>query len=553
MGIGRRRPTAGATGTTRTTRAATAPKAAAGAARASGAARAAGVAAVALAVTAGTIGTAGAVGAAPDGDGDARRPGVNRLEGVWQTDGYGIVVEVHGTAFTTYDVTRISCTPGFYSGTQVGAPGRDGTVRYGQSGKAYASFSLTPRGHGRAVYQEDGAASARDLTRLPGGLPAQCRQPAPQDALATFDRFCATFEENYPFFAAKGIDWRAKGAQARAGITAQTGPDDLQKILVGLLEPLGDAHTALGRKRPGGGFAGVFGGLRPGTAEPTDEVREQAARAVAAQLLAPEQTFGRGLLGVGELPGGIGYLRVSGFDGYVEDGPYQDHAAELDRALDLLLAHPGRLNGVVVDLRLNGGGSDRLGLRIASRLTDRPFLAYRKVARNDPADPTRFTRPQPSVVRPAAGTTRYTGPVALLTAGSTVSAGETFTQAMAERRPAPVRIGENTQGVFSDIMFKPLSADFVAVLPNEKFLTRSGSTFDGPGIPPDVRTPVFTPEELSQGRDSALTEARRLLSAGRTGAADTAASTGAADTGDTGDTEATEATAVSATAGAGPR
>ncbi|WP_051741917.1 S41 family peptidase [Kitasatospora sp. MBT66] len=541
MGIGRRRPTAGATRTAGAARAA-------GAARTSGAARAsraAGVAAVALAVTAGTIGTAGAVGAPPDGDGDARRPGVNRLEGVWQTNGYGILVEVHGTAFTTYDVTRVSCTPGFFSGAQVGAPGRDGTVRYGQSGKAYASSSLTPRGRDRAVYQEDGAASARDLTRLPGGLPAQCRQPAPQDALSAFDRFWATFEENYPFFAAKGIDWRAKGAQARAGITPQTSTDDLQKIIVDLLEPLGDAHTALGRKRPGGGYTGVFGGLRPGTAEPTDEVREQAARAVAAQLLAPERTFGQGRLGVGELPGGIGYLRVSAFDGYVEDGPYQDHAAELDKALDLLLAHPERLNGLVVDLRLNGGGSDRLGLRIASRLTDRPFLAYRKVARNDPADPTGFTRPQPSVVRPAVGTTRYTGPVALLTAGSTVSAGETFTQAMAERRPAPVRIGENTQGVFSDIMFKPVSADLVAVLPNEKFLTRSGSTFDGPGIPPNVRTPVFTPEELGQGRDSALTEARRILSAGSTGAADTA------DAGDA--AEAADAADAAAAAGAGPR
>ncbi|MFD8318079.1 S41 family peptidase [Kitasatospora purpeofusca] len=531
MGIARRRPATGATRTAGARRTAGAARAGA-ATRAGAAARAAGIAAVALAVTAGTVGTAGAVGAAPDGDGDARRPGVNRLEGVWQTDGYGILVEIHGTAFTTYDVTRVSCTPGFYSGTQIGAPGRDGTVRYAQTGKAYASSSVTPRGRDRAVYQEDGAASARDLTRLPGGLPAQCRQPAPQDALASFDRFWATFEENYPFFAAKGIDWRAKGAQARAGITPRTTTDDLQKILVGLLEPLGDAHTALGRKRPGGGYAGVFAGLRPGTAEPTDEVRELSARAVSAQLLAPEQTFGRGQLGVGELPGGIGYLRVSGFSGYVEDGPYQDHAAELDKALDLLLAHPGRLNGVVVDLRLNGGGSDELGLRIASRLTDRPFLAYRKVTRNDPADPTRFTRPQPSVVRPATGTTRYTGPVALLTAGSTVSAGETFTQAMAERRPAPVRIGENTQGVFSDIMFKPVSADFVAVLPNEKFLTRSGGTFDGPGIPPNVRTPVFTPEELSQGRDSALTEARRLLSTGAAGAADAPDAADAADAAD---------------------
>ncbi|WP_380223372.1 S41 family peptidase [Kitasatospora misakiensis] len=479
-------------------------------------ARSVGIAALALAVTAGTIGTAGAAVAAPNRDGDsaAKRPGANRLEGVWRTDGYGSIVEIHGTAFTTYDVTRISCTPGWFSGAQVGTPGRGGVVRYGASGKAYATASVTPRGRDRAVYKEDGAASARNLTRLPGGLPAQCRQPAPQDPLVAFDRFWATFEENYPFFAAKGVDWRANGARARADITPQTTPDQLEGILAGLLRPLADAHVGLGRKQADGRYHGVVAEWRSGTREPDEHEQEQAARAVAAQLVAPERPFGLGRLGVGELPGGIGYLRVSGFDDYVEDGPYQEHAAELDKALDLLLAHPDRLNGLVIDLRLNGGGSDELGLRIASRLTDRPFLAYRKVARNDPADPTRFTAPQPSVVRPAAGATRYTGPVALLTAGSTVSAGETFTQAMAERRPAPVRVGENTQGVFSDLMFKPVSADFVAVLPNEKFLTRDGGTFDGPGIPPDVRTPVFTPEELDQGRDSALTEARRILSAG---------------------------------------
>ncbi|MFE6871044.1 S41 family peptidase [Kitasatospora sp. NPDC057692] len=482
-------------------------------------ARAAGVAAVALALAAGTASTASATGAAgaagaPDGDGAAGRPGVNRLEGVWQVDGYSTIVEIHGTALTTYDVTRISCTPGWLTAAQVGAPGHGGAVRYGIPGKGFGELTVTPRGRDRAVSKEDGASSTKDLARLPGGLPAQCTRPAPQDALSTFDRFWATFEENYPFFAAKGIDWKARGAQARATITPQTDTTALAGIIKGLIEPLGDAHTFLGRKAADGGYDLVFGGLRPGTEEPGDQVREQAGRAVAAQLLAPEQPFGDGRLGVGELPGGIGYLRVSAFDGYVDDGSYQQQAAELDRALDLVLAHPERLNGLVIDLRLNGGGSDELGLRIASRLTDRPFTAYRKVARNDPADPTAFTRPQAATVRPAPGATRFTGPVALLTAGSTVSAGETFTQAMMQRRPAAVRIGENTQGVFSDILFRPVSDELLVGLPNEKFLTPAGTTFDGPGIPPDVRTPVFTPAELAALKDSALTEARRLLAAG---------------------------------------
>ena len=61
-----------------------------------------------------------------------------------------------------------------------------------------------------------------------------------------------------------------------------------------------------------------------------------------------------------------------------------------------------RLKGLIIDLRINGGGSDELGLHSPARLTDRPYFAYAKRARNDPADPARFTRPQPMYVRPAA-------------------------------------------------------------------------------------------------------------------------------------------------------
>ncbi|MBP0452761.1 S41 family peptidase [Kitasatospora sp. RG8] len=461
---------------------------------------------MALAVT---VGAAAPVFAAPGGPGQEGRPGANRLEGVWRTDGYGAVMAISGDRLTSYDVTRSSCTPGLLSERQVGAPEPGGATRYGPPDKTFAELTVTPRGHGRAVLKADASVGTVTLERLPG-LPALCRQPAADDPLAVFDRFWENFEENYPFFAAKGIDWHAVRDHYRPQVGPQTTDDRLQQIFVEMIEPLHDAHTGLARARAGGGLTPVFGGLRPGTAQPTEELRKRSAEAVAAQLLAPEVLFGGGRLGVGELPGGIGYLRVSGFDDYVDDGGYQDQAAELDRALDALLAGPARPHGLVIDVRLNGGGSDELGLRIAARLTDRPYLAYRKVARNDPDDPTRFTTPQPIPVRPAAGA-RHTGPVALLTAGSTVSAGETFTQALIARSPHVTRIGENTQGVFSDIMIRLLSPTFAVILPNEKFLTPDGSSFDGPGIPPDVRTPVFTPEELEGLKDSALSRARQAL------------------------------------------
>ncbi|MFE4976760.1 S41 family peptidase [Kitasatospora sp. NPDC056651] len=464
-------------------------------------------AAVALATAAGLAapGAAAAQGETAAQGATALQGGpANPMEGVWRMEGYGLLVAVSGNRLTTYDVTAHSCVPGWITATQAAAPGPDGTIRYVMGDNA---LTLTPRGRNRAVEHEEGGVGSKSLDRL-DALPPLCATPAPNDPLAVFDRFWEEFEENYPFFAAKGTDWHAVRDEKRRTITPATTVDRLQDIFADMLSPLGDAHTALARV-VNGHAKPVFSGQRPGTTEETEELTVRARQASAAQLTGPEQLFANGRLGVGRLPDGIGYLRVSSFGRYAPGG-HQNQLDELDRALDAVLADPDHLAGLVIDVRLNGGGSDALGLHIAARLTDRPYLAYRKVARNDPADPTKFTRPEPITVRPSPGT-HFDGPVAVLTSSISTSAAETFTQAMMGRSPHVLRVGENTQGVYSDVMIKTLSPDLLVGLPNEKYLTRDGSTFDGPGIPPNVRTPVFTTDELAGLRDSALSTARRIL------------------------------------------
>ncbi|GGW14503.1 hypothetical protein GCM10010264_59090 [Streptomyces globisporus] len=99
----------------------------------------------------------------------------------------------------------------------------------------------------------------------------------------------------------------------------------------------------------------------------------------------------------------------------------------------------------------------------------------------------------------------------MLTGGSTFSAGETFTQALMDRPGRTVRIGQPTQGVFSDVMVRKLPNGMSAFLPNEEFLTSSGRTFDGTGIPAHLTEPVYTKEEFDRGKDSAFDRAVNVL------------------------------------------
>ena len=82
---------------------------------------------------------------------------------------------------------------------------------------------------------------------------------------------------------------------------------------------------------------------------------------------------------------------------------------------------------------------------------------------------------------------------------------------MKSRAPGVVRIGESTQGVFSDILSRTLPNGWTFGLPNETFRSPEGKTFDGPGISPDIAVPVFADRDLATGRDPGLERARTEL------------------------------------------
>ncbi len=417
-----------------------------------------------------------------------------RVDGVWRADGYGTIVQITNGVMKTYDMTAISCLPDSLDSN-------DGSA---------STVTLGP-GPDRATWRIDANVNSRALTRLPS-LPAACTKATPDTPTEVFDIFWRTFAENYPFFGRHGVDWDQAYAKYRPMVTDSTTPTQLTAVLSDMIEPLHDAHVGL----VVGSTPHVY--IRPGASAPSPDFDAQALSLVEKADLgaasANLRTWCEGKVAYAELPGRIGYLRVSAFTGFTEADTFAANKAAFDAALnEVFTAHAvgsDGLRGLIVDVRVNSGGDDPLGLDLAGRLTAHPFPAYAKRVRNDPLDPDGFTAPRPIVVQPAT-TPRYTGPVAVLTSGSTFSAGETFTQALLNRTPRPVVVGENTQGVFSDILDRELPNGWWFGLPDEEYLTPRGTTYDVTGVPPDVRVPTLTAQQFADGTDPAFQEALAAL------------------------------------------
>jgi C-terminal processing protease CtpA/Prc len=162
-----------------------------------------------------------------------------------------------------------------------------------------------------------------------------------------------------------------------------------------------------------------------------------------------------------------GYLRIFSFSHYSDSPGFVAGLTALESALDEIFSDPN-LKALVIDVRINFGGEDPYGLAIASRLATRSYVAYMKMTRADPVDRNKWSTGDLSVVRPSSRPSCH-GPVVELTGPLTISAGETFTQALMGRRPRVLRIGENTQGVFSDVLGRNCPTDGTSACPTKSF------------------------------------------------------------------------------------
>lgn len=198
------------------------------------------------------------------------------------------------------------------------------------------------------------------------------------------------------------------------------------------------------------------------------------------------------------LPSGLGLIRIPTF------GSGNDLVVEFDAALDGLLD----TQGLIIDLRGNGGGSTFVSDRIAARFFDRPFTYGRDqfIARL----PQRGWRGHFDY-RIAPRGQIYDGAVVLLIDETNFSTAEQFIVALVDSGRATT-VGRPTAGGCGNPLHFRLAGGGLARFSSAAFYRNDGSLIEGAGIEPDLPA-AWTVQDFRTGHDPDLAVAQRFLGA----------------------------------------
>lgn len=154
--------------------------------------------------------------------------------------------------------------------------------------------------------------------------------------------------------------------------------------------------------------------------------------------------------------------------------------------------------GLIIDLRVNGGGSSGLATNFAGYFYDQEIKLYDTYyynANSGQFEPSGY----PTIIKPAP--LYYKGPIAVLVSPNCVSACEGFAYALHQNQRSTVVGNYPTAGAFGEVglgQYK-LPDNFSMQFPTGRSVTPSGDlVIEGQGVVPDIVVPVTSDSALGQ-------------------------------------------------------
>ncbi|WP_374711348.1 S41 family peptidase [Symbiobacterium terraclitae] len=383
----------------------------------------------------------------------------------------------------------------------------------------------------------------------------------PEQRREIFDALWTTVQRNYSYLELKGIDWRAR--RATYWPEAKAAPDDaaFYRVLERMVASLDDGHSRLvsypgqqpvttppltlgwveeqyvvlevdealaDRVTPGDRLTAIDGRpvaevaaeLRPYIGEATEARRQRRiarslltgppGSAVAATFLRPDGGEYTVVLErpepepdsptVGPQPTQVTAREIEGF-GYIRIHMWTGDAAyAFDAALERFRGAPG----LILDVRGNGGGDDRLASQVAGRLFAERQLFSRFRFRMYPF----WTPLMPHYVEPR-GPWTYTGPVVLLIDEGVYSSNDFFVGGLA-RTGRVTTVGRPTGAGSANPEIFTLPGGARVRLSRWIEYFPDGTPVEGNGTRPDIEVQL-TIADIAAGRDPDVEAALAVL------------------------------------------